>query len=51
MLGCAAVVTVPAVVAAPDTVMVYVPDNLAAGNVPDAMFAAFKMVRGAPLPV
>jgi hypothetical protein len=51
MLGCAAVVTVPAVVAAPDTVMVYVPDRRAAGNVPMSMLEAFTDVSARPLPV
>ena len=51
MLGCAAVVTVPAVVAAPDTVIVYVPLNLAEGTVPVLRLLALSDVKARPLPV
>jgi len=51
ILGCAAVVTVPAVVAAPDTVMVYVPLNRAAGTVPVSKLVALSDVNARPLPV
>ena len=51
MFGCAAVVTVPAVVAAPETVIVYVPLNLAAGIVPELIFAPFNALRPAPDPL
>jgi hypothetical protein len=51
MLGCAAVVTVPAVVAEPDTVMVYVPLSRAAFSVPDEMLVALIVVTLAPDPL
>jgi hypothetical protein len=50
MLGCAAVVTVPAVVAEPDTVMVYVPLSRAAFSVPDEMLVALILLTLAPDP-
>ena len=50
MLGCAAVVTVAAVVAEPDTVMVYVPLSRAASTVPDVRLVAFKLETLAPDP-
>jgi hypothetical protein len=51
MLGCAAVVTVPAVVAEPDTVIVYVPLSLAAFNVPELILVALSDVTLAPDPL
>ena len=51
MLGCAAVVTVAAVVADPDMLMVYEPDNLALGTVPDAILEPLRLVRPAPDPM
>ena len=51
MLGCALVVTVAAVVAAPDMLTVYDPDNLALGTVPVSKLVALSDVNARPLPV